>query len=173
MISAIREDNPVLFFEHKKLYETKGDVPEAPYTIPIGKAEVKREGKDVTIVTYSLMVLKALEAAETLAKEGVEVEVVDLRTVQPLDKETILASVEKTGRLVTVQETYDPCSVGAWVSAIVADEAFYSLDAPIRRVTAKFAPVPFSPKLETEVLPKTDDIVAAVRGVMAPEASGQ
>ncbi|MGQ9500781.1 MAG: alpha-ketoacid dehydrogenase subunit beta [Anaerolineae bacterium] len=164
--SAIRDNNTVLFFEHKKLYEIKGPVPEEEYTIPLGKADIKRSGTDVTIVTYAFMVRKSLAAAEQLAQEGISVEVLDLRTVSPLDEEAILNSVKKTQRLVIVQETWRRCSVGAEVAAIVAEQALDYLDAPIVRVTAKDVPIPFSPVLENYVLPQEADIVAAVRRVL-------
>ncbi|MGD0876596.1 MAG: alpha-ketoacid dehydrogenase subunit beta [Anaerolineales bacterium] len=164
--SAIRDNNTVLFFEHKKLYAMKGDVPEEDYTIPIGKADIKRKGSDVTIVTYSLMVHKSLAAAEQLAKQGIDCEVVDLRTVDPLDREMVLESVKKTGHLVVVQETWRDCSISSEVSALVAEEAMDYLDGPIVRVTAKDVPVPFSPVLEEFVLPKESDIVAAVNRVL-------
>ena len=164
--SAIRDNNTVLFFEHKKLYAMKGDVPEEEYTIPIGKADIKRPGSDVTIVTYALMVHKSLAAAEQLTKQGIDCEVVDLRTVDPIDHETVLESVKKTGHLVVVQETWRECSVSSEVAAIVAEEALEYLDGPIARVTAKDVPVPFSPVLENYVLPNEADIVAAVYHVL-------
>lgn len=164
--SAIRDNNTVLFFEHKKLYEIKGPVPEEEYTIPLGKADIKRSGSDVTVVAYAFMVRKALAAAEQLAQEGISVEVLDLRTVSPLDEEAILNSVKKTQRLVIVQETWRRCSVGAEVAAVVAEQALDYLDAPVVRVTAKDVPIPFSPVLENYVLPQEADIVAAIRRVM-------
>jgi len=164
--SAIRDDNPVIFFEHKKLYELKDGVPEEDYTIPLGKAEVKRPGGNVTIVTYSFMVSKSLAAAETLAKEGIDVEVVDLRTVAPLDEETILDSVKKTGRAVIVQETWPRCSVSSEVAAVIAEKALDYLDAPVIRVAAREVPIPFSPPLESVVLPDEQRIVAAVKRVL-------
>lgn len=163
LISAIREDNFVLYLEHKKLYDKKMPVPEEPFTVPLGKAAVRREGRDLTIVAWSFMVTKALEAAAALEKEGLFAEVVDLRTVSPLDEEAILASVEKTGRLLVVQETYRHCSVATDVSALVAEKGFEFLDAPIRLVTAKDAPVPFAPVLENHVLPQTEDVVREAR----------
>jgi pyruvate/2-oxoglutarate/acetoin dehydrogenase E1 component len=163
--SAIRDNNPVIFFEHKQLYEVEGPVPEEEYTVPLGVADVKRQGADVTIVTYSYMVTKSLAAAAQLAQEGIDVEVVDLRTIDPLDEETILASVRKTHRLVVVQETWRRCSVSSEVSAVVAEKALDYLDEPILRVTAKDVPVPFAPVLEEYVLPSEADIVAAVRQV--------
>lgn len=161
LISAIRDNNPVLFFEHKKLYDKKMDVPEEAYEIPFGKANIKREGSQMTIVAWSFMVTKALEAAAILANQGIYAEVIDLRTSSPLDKDTILESVAKTGKLLIVQETYAPCSVSSEIAAIVADEGFNSLDAPIKRVTARFSPIPFAPALENYVLPQTSDIVEA------------
>jgi pyruvate dehydrogenase E1 component beta subunit len=161
--SAIRDNNPVIFFEHKAMYELKGPVPAEEYTIPLGLADVKRPGKDVTIVTYSYMVTKSLAAAEQLAAEGIDVEVVDLRSVDPIDEETILASVKKTNRLVVVQETWRKCSVSSEVAAIVAEQALDYLDAPILRVTGVDVPVPAAPILEEYVLPNQQRIVDTVR----------
>lgn len=164
--AAIREDNLVMFIEHKMLYGEKGPVPEEEYIIPLGVADVKREGKDVTVVTYSRMVLRALEAAEQLAGEGVDVEVVDLRTLKPLDVDTIAASVKKTGRVVVVSEGYKNTGFGAELIATINDVAFDWLDAPMQRVAAADVPVPASPVLEAFALPKTSDIVAAIRRTM-------
>ena len=163
--SAIRDDNPVIFFEHKQLYEVEGEVPEEEYTIPLGQADVKRPGTDATIVTYAYMVTKSLAAAEELAKDGIEVEVVDLCTVDPIDEDTILASVRKTHRLVVVQETWRKCSVSSEVAAIVAEKALDYLDEPIIRVTAHDVPNPFAPVLEEYVLPSEEDIITAVKRV--------
>ena len=163
--SAIRDNNPVIFFEHKQLYEVEGNVPEEEYTIPLGQADVKREGSDVTLVTYSYMVSKSLAAAEELAKDGISVEVVDLRTVDPIDEESILASIRKTHRLVVVQETWPKCSVSSEVAAIAAEKALDYLDEPVIRVTAHEVPTPFSPVLEEYVLPSEEKIIAAVRQV--------
>jgi pyruvate dehydrogenase E1 component beta subunit len=162
--SAIRDNNPVIFFEHKDIYDITGDVPEDPdFTIPLGKAKVVREGKDVTIVTYSKMVHESLKAADMLAKDGIDVEVVDLRTIKPMDTETILNSVKKTNRLVCVQEVWLTCSVASEVSAIVAENAIEYLDAPIKRVGAMDVPSPFAPNLERYVLPNPEKIVKAVK----------
>jgi pyruvate dehydrogenase E1 component beta subunit len=166
LASAIREDNFVLYFEHKKLYDKKMEVPEEPYTIPIGKAAVKREGKDITIVAWSFMVTKALEAAQTLEKQGISCEVIDLRTVSPLDEETILKSVAKTNRLLIVQEGYRHSSVATDVSAMVAEKGFDYLDAPITLITAKDVPIPFAPVMENYVLPQTQDIVGTVQRIL-------
>jgi pyruvate/2-oxoglutarate/acetoin dehydrogenase E1 component len=163
--SAIRDNNPVIFFEHKQLYEVEGHVPEEDYTIPLGQADVKREGSDVTLVTYSYMVTKSLAAAEQLAREGIDVEVVDLRTVDPIDEETILASIRKTHRLVVVQETWPKCSVSSEIAAIAAEKALDYLDEPVLRVTAREVPTPFAPVLEEYVLPSEEKIIAAVRQV--------
>lgn len=160
--TAIRDNNTVLFFEHKKLYAMKGEVPQEEYTIPFGDAAIRRVGKDVTIVTYAFMVGKSLAAAEKLAQEGIDAEVIDLRTIDPMDEEKILESVRKTGHLVVVQETWRQCSVSSEVAALVAEKAMDYLDAPILRVTAEDMPVPFSPVLESRVLPKEDDILNAV-----------
>ena len=165
--SAIRDNNVVLFFEHKKLYGVKGEVPETDYTIPLGQAEIKRTGKDVTIVTYAYMVGMCLSAAQKLAQEGIDVEVIDLQTIDPLDRDAILRSVEKTSRLVIVQETWGDCSVSSEISATVAEHGMYYLDSPILRVTAEDVPVPFSPVLEEFVLPSEKKIIDAVHRVLA------
>ncbi len=163
--SAIRDNNTVLFFEHKKLYGVKGPVPEDDYIIPIGEAEVVREGSDVTIVTYSYMLQFCLEAAEKLKNEGVNVEIVDLRTVDPLDEDTFLNSIKKTHRLVVVQETWRECSISSEIAAIAAEKVFFYLDAPILRVTAEDVPMPFSPVLEERVLPSVGKIIDAINQV--------
>ena len=163
--SAIRDNNPVIFFEHNQLYAMEGEVPEEEYTIPLGKADVKRQGTDVTIVTYSYMVNKSLAAAAKLAEEGIDVEVVDLRSIDPIDEETIVNSIKKTHRLVVVQETWRNCSVSSEVAAIAGEKALDYLDEPIVRVTAHHVPTPFSPVLERYVLPSEDGIMAAVRRV--------
>ena len=167
--SAIRDNNTVLFFEHKKLYGVKGPVPVEEYTIPLGESNVVREGSDVTMVTYSYMLTFCLEAAEKLAAEGVNVEVIDLRTVDPLDQEKFLTSIQKTHRLVVVQETWRECSISSEVAAIAAEKALYYLDAPVIRVTAEDVPMPFSPVLEQRVLPSVEKIIDAVNRVMERE----
>jgi len=165
MIAAIRDDNPVIYIEHKQLLFNPGEVPEGEYIVPIGKADIKREGKDVTIVAWSGMVPKALAAAEALAKEGISVEVLDPRTLVPLDKEAILKSVEKTGKLVIVHEAVKTGGFGGEIAALVADEGFDLLNAPIKRVTAPDTPIPFSPVLERAYLPDEGKIVAAVKAL--------
>lgn len=164
--AAIREDNLVMFIEHKMLYGEKGPVPEEEYIIPLGVADVKRVGKDVSIITYSRMVLRALEAAEQLAQEGIDVEVVDLRTLKPLDVETIVQSVQKTGRVVVVSEGYRNTGFNAELVATINDHAFDWLDAPIVRLAAADVPVPASLVLEEHSIPQVRDIVAAVRKVL-------
>jgi pyruvate dehydrogenase E1 component beta subunit len=161
--SAIRSDNPVVYFENKTLFPVKGDVPEGEHLTPIGKAAVAREGKDVTLVSYSAMLLKCLSAADTLSQEGISAEVLDLRTLSPLDKEAILASVRKTSRVVIAHEAVKQGGVGAEVAAIIAEEAIDALDAPIVRVASPFTPVPFSPSLEEAYRVRPEHIVAAVR----------
>lgn len=161
--AAIRDDNPVIYFENKILYREKGPVPEGEYIVPIGKANVAKEGKDVTIISYSIMMKKAFEATEILAKEGIDVEVIDLRTISPFDKETILESVKKTHRLVIIHEAVKQGGVGAEISAFIAEEAMDYLDAPILRFGAPFVPVPFSPPLEDAYKMKTSDIVEGIR----------
>jgi pyruvate dehydrogenase E1 component beta subunit len=153
----------VIFCEHKNLYGFEGEVPEASYTIPFGEANVVREGKHASIVTYGLMVHRSLEAAATLAKEGVEVEIVDLRTLSPLDLDTVLDSVTKTGRLVCVDEANPRCSIACDISAQVVMQAFGALKAGIEMVTAPHTPVPFSPTLEDLYIPSAAAIADAVR----------
>ena len=166
LISAIRDEDPVMFFEHKGLYPTKGPVPEAEYTIPFGQTEIKRKGKDVTIVATAMMVQKSLKAAEQLQSEGINVEILDPRTLVPLDKKTIIESVKKTSRLVIVDEDYERCGFASEISAIVADEAFDLLDGPIKRVATPNVPIPFAPVLEKAVIPSEDKIVEAVKQVV-------
>ncbi len=162
--SAIRDHNPVIFLEHKLLYETKGEMPREEYLVPLGEADVKREGTDVTVVATSLMVLRALEAAETLAGE-VSIEVIDLRTLVPLDFEAIAASVRKTGRLVVAQEAWTSGGFGGEIVRRVCEECFDALVAPPKVVGSADVPMPFSPGLEQAVLPDADAIVDAVRAV--------
>jgi pyruvate/2-oxoglutarate/acetoin dehydrogenase E1 component len=164
--TAIRSDNPVLFFEHKGIYFNPGAVPKGEYTIPFGSAEVKRAGADVTVVAIGAMVTKALGVAEKLAEEGISLEVIDPRTLAPLDSRAIVESVEKTGRLVTVEEGCLTGGFGAEVAAIAAKEAFDHLDAPIERVATRDTPVPFAPELERSVIPGEDRIEQAIRSVV-------
>ncbi|MCW4055552.1 MAG: alpha-ketoacid dehydrogenase subunit beta [Candidatus Bathyarchaeota archaeon] len=164
--TAIRGENPVMFCEHKLLYPVEGEVPEEEYTVPFGVAEVKREGSDVTVIGTMFMVHKALEAAKTLEKEGLSVEVVDLRTLVPLDKEAIKASVKKTGHLVVVSEDCKTAGVTAEIAAVVAEEALDYLDAPIKRVAEPDTPIPFSPPLEKHVIPDEKSIVKAIREIV-------
>lgn len=162
--SAIRDNNPVLFLEHKFLYRRiKEELPNDDYTVPIGKAIVRREGRDLTIVTYAAMMHTSLEAAEELAKEGINAEVVDLRTLLPLDKETILQSVKKTNKLLIVHEDTKTGGIAGEIAAVACEGAFEDLDGPILRVTAKDSPVPFSPPLEERFLPNKNDVLAAAR----------
>lgn len=175
MATAIRDDDPVVFFEHKMLYWTPGEVPEESYAIPFGRARVVREGADCTIVALGRLVHAAVEAAETLAGQGVECEVIDPRTTSPLDTETILASVAKTGRLVAADESNPRCGIAADICAIAARDAFDALRAPVRMVTAPHAPVPFNPALEELYVPDAGRIAAAVGeivGVRRPERVG-
>jgi 2-oxoisovalerate dehydrogenase E1 component beta subunit len=163
--AAIRDDNPVVYLEHKWIYRRIREVvPEDPdFTVPLGKAEVKREGDDVSIVAYGAMVHKALEAAEELEDAGISAEVIDLRTVWPLDKEAVLQSVEKTSRALVVYESHRAFGIGSEVSAVIAEEGFEMLDAPIMRVAPPNVPVPFSPPLEDAYIPQVEDIVDAVQ----------
>jgi acetoin:2,6-dichlorophenolindophenol oxidoreductase subunit beta len=165
--TAIRGEDPVLFFEHKMLYALKGEVSDDPeFVVSFGQAAVRREGKDVTVIAIGGMLPKALEAAETLANEGIEIEVVDPRTLVPLDKETILASVRKTSRVIVAHEAHKRLGPGAEIAAMIAEEAIGYLDGPIVRVAARNVPLPYSPELESYVLPQTQDIVEAARGLV-------
>jgi pyruvate dehydrogenase E1 component beta subunit len=163
LLESIFDDSPVLFFEHLKLYVTKGPVPEEAYRIPLGVAEVRRAGSDVTVVALAAMVERALAAADLLAAVGTSVEVIDPRTLSPLDEETILGSVAKTGALVVVDESPPRCSVASEIAALVSEKAFDYLNGPVRRVTAPHAPVPFSPSLEDAYAPSVQAIVDAVK----------
>ena len=163
LIQAIRDDDPVVFFEHKVMYDVEEDVPDEPYAIPFGEARYVREGDDVTIVAFGRMVTMASQAAEALAKEGVSCSVIDPRTTSPLDTDTILDSVGRTGRLVVVDEGTPRCGVAADLAALVAEQAFAALRAPIRRVTAPHTPVPFAPSLEKLYIPSVASIAQAVR----------
>jgi acetoin:2,6-dichlorophenolindophenol oxidoreductase subunit beta len=163
LIEAIRDDDPVIFCEHKLMYDLKTEVPDEPYRIPFGEAAIVRDGDDVTVVALARMVHYAMEAAEALEKEGIECEIIDPRTTSPLDEDTILESVERTGRLVVVDEATPRCGIAADIAALVADKAFKALKAPPRRVTAPHTPVPFAPSLERLYIPSADKIAAAIR----------
>jgi 2-oxoisovalerate dehydrogenase E1 component len=165
--TAIRSDDPVVFMEHRGVLNTKGLVPEGEYLIPFGQAAVAREGKDVTVVGIAVMVNRALEAADLLAAEGISVEVIDPRTIAPLDIDTILASVHKTGRLLVADETYAPCGIGAEIATQVMEKGFDDLDAPVRRLNSAHTPMPYSPPLEKAVLPDVKAVAQAIRELMA------
>ena len=164
--SAIRDNNPVLVFEHLKLGRTKEEVPDEDSVIPLGQAEVKREGTDVTIVAIGFMVSQALKAAKSLEQDGISAEVVDPRTLIPLDEETILASVAKTHKVLVVDEAHLRCGAAAEIAAVIADKGFDNLDAPIKRLTTPDVPVPFSPPLEKFILPDDKKIVSAVKELL-------
>jgi pyruvate/2-oxoglutarate/acetoin dehydrogenase E1 component len=167
LLSAIDDPDPVMVFEHKLLYKMKGEVPEEPYRVPIGKAAIRRAGNDVTIVATSIMVHKSLEAAETLGAEGIDAEVIDLRTLRPMDTTTLVASVKKTSRLVCVYEGVKTLGIGAEVSAAIAEsEAFDFLDAPIVRLGGAESPIPYNPVLEKAAVPQVENIVEACRGLV-------
>ncbi|HRA64949.1 MAG TPA: transketolase C-terminal domain-containing protein, partial [Caldilinea sp.] len=166
LIASIEDDNPILFLEHKALYRVKGDVPEGYYTTPLGKAVVAREGKDVTVVATMKMVHEALAAANELAGEGIDVEVVDLRTIRPYDAETVLASVRKTGRAVVANEAPKIGGLAGELSATIGEECFRDLKAPVIRVAGLDTPIPFSLVLEKYILPGKEQIVAGIRSVM-------
>jgi pyruvate/2-oxoglutarate/acetoin dehydrogenase E1 component len=164
LLASIRDDNPVIFVEHKLLYKTRGPVPEEPYTIPLGSAEVKREGRDLTVVATSIMVKRSLEAAEQLAQEGIEAEVVDPRTLKPLDEEAIVRSAIKTGRVLIVHEACRTGGYGGELAAVIAgSEAFDYLDAPIVRLAGRDMPIPYNRTLEYHTVPQVENIVEAAR----------
>lgn len=168
LISAIRDDNPVIFVEHKLLYSTRGPVPEEEYTVPLGVADVKRQGSDVTVVATSIMVKRALAAAEKLAQDGIEAEVIDPRTLKPLDTETITRSVMKSGRALIVHEAPKTGGFGAEVSACITEgESFFYLEAPVRRLAGKDVPIPYNRDLERGVVPQEEDIIEAVREIVS------
>ncbi len=158
---SIRDDNPIMFLEHEHLYNTKGEVPAEDYTIPIGKAALRRKGQDITIIAYSNMVLTALEAAQQLEKEGIEADLIDLRSLNPLDRETIVASVKKTNRVIIVEEDWKTGGVGAEISSQIYEHAFTALDAPIVRVAGEDTPMPYAKNLERAAIPQPDDIIQA------------
>lgn len=173
LTAAIREENPVIFIEHELLYTIKGEVPEGEFVLPLSKSEVKRPGKDVTLVSYSRMLLVCLQAAEELAKEGIDVEVIDLRTIRPLDLDPVLASVRKTNRAVVVEEGWGTYGIGAGLASLIYEMAFDFLDAPIERVAGADVPMPYAINLERLALPGKDDVIRALRKVTgrAPAAT--
>jgi len=160
--ASIRDDDPTIFIEHKLLYMTKGEVPEDDYIVPLGQADIKRSGEDVTLISYSYMTLKCLEAAEALAAEGISVEVVDLRTLTPLDKETILESVEKTGRAIVVHEAVKRGGIGGDIAAMIMEEAYDDLDGPVMRICGKNTTIPYNLELERACIPSVEEIVEGV-----------
>ena len=165
--SAIRSDDPVLFLEHKSLLNARGDVPEEEYLIPFGEAAIRRSGSDATVVALTSMVQRSVDVCDALDREGVSIEVIDPRTIAPLDIDTILESVHKTGRLLIVDEDFTPCGVGAEIAAQVIDEAFDDLDAPIRRLNGAHTPTPYSATLEKAVIPQPEEIDLAIRDLLA------
>ncbi len=167
MKTSIRSDDPVLFLEHKNLLNLKGPVPEGEHLVPFGKAAIVQEGKDVTVVGIAFMVKKVLEAAQQLSREGISVEVIDPRTLAPLDLHTILDSVHKTGRLLVVDEDFSPCGVASEIGMKVMEEAFDDLDAPVRRLTGLSCPSPYSPALFTAIVPETNTVVTAIRDLVS------
>lgn len=167
LLAAVADPDPVMIFEHKLLYKMKGPVPEGHYTVPLDKAEIRREGKDLSIVATSIMVHKSLDAAEQLAGEGIDVEVIDLRSVRPMDRETVIASVKKTTRLLCVYEGVKTLGVGAEISAMIAEsDAFDFLDAPIVRLGGSETPIPYNPELERAAVPQVPDILNAARDLV-------
>ena len=168
--AAIRDPNPVIFLENEVVYGWQFEVPEGEHLVPIGKAAVKRAGKDVSIVTFSICVKHALDAAEKLKSVGIDAEVIDLRTIRPLDKQAIIDSVRKTHRLITVEEGWPTAGIGSEIAAIAMEELFDELDAPVVRITGKDVPMPYAANLEKLALPTVDDIVAAAREICQPNA---
>jgi len=167
LLAAVADPDPVMIFEHKLLYKMKGPVPEGHYTVPLDKAEIRRQGRDLTIVATSIMVHKALDAAEQLAAEGIDIEVIDLRSVRPIDRETVIASVKKTTRLLCVYEGVKTLGVGAEISALIAEsDAFDYLDAPIVRLGGSETPIPYNPELEKAAVPQIPDILNAARDLV-------
>jgi pyruvate dehydrogenase E1 component beta subunit len=164
--AAIRDNDPVIFMESEQMYGDKGEVPEGDYTIPLGVADIKREGKDVTIVSFGKIIKEALTAAEELVKEGISCEIIDLRTVRPMDYDAIINSVKKTNRLVVLEEAWPFASVASEITYMVQERAFDHLDAPIQRITTADTPAPYSPTLLKEWLPNSNDVVKAVKKVM-------
>lgn len=163
--SAIRSDNPVIFIECRILYNMKGPVPDDEYLLPIGRADIKREGKDVTVVAIARNVIQAIEVSKILEPEGIDIEIIDPRTISPLDKQTIIESVQKTNKLVIVHDAWKNGGIGAEIAASVAEDAIDYLDAPIKRVATLDTPIPYNPQLEQYVFPDVDDIIAAVREI--------
>jgi pyruvate dehydrogenase E1 component beta subunit len=167
LLAALEDPDPVMIFEHKLLYKSKGPVPEGYYTVPIGKAAVRRAGRDVTIVATSMMAIRSLEAAGVLEQEGVDAEVIDLRSIRPIDRESIIASIRKTSRLICVYEGVQQLGIGAEIAAIACEsEAFDYLDAPVIRLGGADCPLPYNPELEKAAVPQVDDIVAAARRIV-------
>ena len=166
LINAIRDEDPVIFLEHKMLYDFSGEVPDEAYTVPFGEAGIVREGKDVTLISLGKMVNVCQEAADELAKENVAASILDLRTISPLDEETILEFTEETGRVVVVDEAYPRCGVAADVSSIIVEKAFSDLKAPIKKVTPPHSPVPYAPNLEQAFLPSSQNVIDAVKEVI-------
>lgn len=162
LVASIRDDEPVIFIEHKLLYMTKGEVPEEEYVIPLGEAHIKKTGEDVTLLTYSHMTLKCLEAAELLEKEGISVEVVDLRTLKPLDTKTILASARKTGRVIVVHEACRRGGIGGDIAAMIMEEAYDDLDGPVARICGKDTSIPYNLNLENACVPTVEEIIEGV-----------
>ena len=166
LTAALQEENPIIFVEHSLLYSTKGEVPEEPYTVPLGVADVKREGTDVTIISYSRMVLVALTAAEELAKDGIQAEVVDLRSLRPLDMDTVLESVMKTNRAVVVEEGWKTGGFGAEIVSSIMTDAFDYLDAPVQRVAGEEIPMPYNRAMEQAAIPSPEKVIQAVRSII-------
>ncbi len=166
LLASIRNDNPVIFCEHKLLYNSSCEVPEEQYTVPLGQAAISREGKDATVIASSIMVHKAIRVAEKLAAEGYSIEIVDLRTIMPLDMDTIIDSVKKTHKAVVAHEAYKFCGFGGEIASAIMENAFDYLDAPVIRVGAEFAPIPYNWELEKAVLPQENDLEVALRSIL-------
>jgi len=163
---AIRDDDPVIFLEHEALYGSKGEVPEGKYTTPMGKAKIIKEGKDITIISFSRMAVLGLKAAQELSKEKIEAEVIDLRSLNPLDVKTIIASIKKTGRAVVVEEGWKTGGVGGEIVSLIMENGFDYLDAPVRRISGQDVPMPYAKNLEKLAIPQLDDIITAVKDIL-------
>jgi pyruvate dehydrogenase E1 component beta subunit len=166
LVAALRDENPKVFFEHRLLYRMKGEVPEDQYVIPLGEANTVKEGTDITVVATGMMVHRALEAAEELKDESISLEVIDPRTIVPLDTKSILSSIEKTSRLIIVDEDYRNCSFSSEVAALAADEGYKYLSAPVKRITTPNVPIPYNPKLEKHILPDASKIISTAQKLM-------
>jgi pyruvate dehydrogenase E1 component beta subunit len=170
--TAIRDDNPVIFFEHRMEFNQKYDVPEGELLVPFGQANIVKEGKDITVVGISRQVRNSIQASEKLAKEGIDIEIIDLRTIVPMDRKTIINSVKKTGKLLIVDEGHERCGVASEIGMDIIKDVFFDLDLPMERICTKNVPIPFSPVLEEEIMPTVDKIYHRVKKMMGEDSIG-